>query len=197
MLFTGYFCIPKIYKSMKKVLIILVSLLTLSISAREFKDIASAQAAQINRVGKEDIQLVLPRFIFSHTNTKITIKFKNPAHDKLVSNGYKLHFIVNGNDQVVEFDQEGEGSVTSIFTSDNKLSVLFEDASFTEELSVISIWYMVLPLAGLFLFLGYRLTFSRKKMTLVSNRDVTSQKASLAGKVSNLKLVKEEEEVMA
>jgi hypothetical protein len=181
---------------MKKIFVVLVSVLALSLSAREFKDVINAQAAQIERVSNEDVLLELPKFVFSHTNTKIGVRFKNPMHDKLVSNGYKLHFIVNGNDELVQFNQDGTGNITCTFKADNKLNVLFEDVNFTRELSVISIWYLILPLVGLFLFLGYKLTFSRRKMTVITNNTgVSEQKADPAVK-SNLKLVKEEEEVL-
>jgi len=181
---------------MKKIMLVLAAFVTLSINAREFKDVVSAQAAQVNRVSNEDLVLELPRFVFSHTNTKINIHFKNPMHDKLSSNGYKLHFIVNGNDQLVQFDQSGSGSLACTFKADNQLTVLFEDASLKEEISVISIWYMVLPLVGLFLFLGYKLTFSKKKFTVIPSENGNSHKAEMA-RNSNLKLVREEEEVLA
>lgn len=185
---------------MKKILIVLVSFLALSLNAREFKDAAiSAQAAQVNRVDNEDISVELPRFIFTHTNTKINIRFKNPMHDKLVSNGYKLHFIVNGEDQPVQFDQAGVGSVTCTFANDNKLTLLFENASFSQEVPVISIWYMVLPIVVLFLLIGYKLTFARRKMTVITNNEVveTEQKMDVYSRASaNLKLVKGEEEAL-
>ncbi len=183
---------------MKRILLVVVSFFVFTtLNAREFKDVASSQAAQINRVDNNDFVIELPRFVFSHTNTKIGIKFKNPAHDKLVSNGYKLNFIVNGADQLVEFDQNGTGNLSCTFKADNKLSVLFEDASYVKELSVISIWYMVLPLMGLFLFLGYRLAFSKKKFTVVSSNEVSEEEFKKSGKTSRLKVVTEEEEVLA
>ena len=179
---------------MKKLVLAVVIILASTITnAREFKDLASARASLINRVGNDDITLELPRFVFSHTNTKISVKFKNPAHDKLVNNNYKLHFIVNGSDQVVEFDHAGAGSISCTFKADNKLSVLFEDVSFAKEVSVISIWYVVLPLAALFLFLGYRLAFSKKKFTVISNKDAEQEETSGGKKNSNLKVVREEE----
>lgn len=181
---------------MKKFLVLFAVILTLSVSAREFKDVISAQAAQVNRVNNDDMSMELPRFVFSHTNTKVTIRFKNPIHDKLISNGYKLNFIVNGSDQLVAFDQAGVGSFTHTFKKDDQLNIFFEDASFNQEISVISIWYMVLPLFGLLLFLGYRLAFSRKNMTLITNREVIEQ-ANTSRKAGSLKLVKEEEEVLA
>lgn len=182
---------------MKKIVVLLISFLTLSVTAREFKDVISAQAAQVNRVNNEDFSVELPRFVFSHTNTRIQVKFKNPMHDKLVSNGYKLNFIVNGADQVVEFGQDGVGNITYTFKADNKLSILFEDASYTQDISVISVWYMILPLVGLLLFLGYKLAFTRRKLTVVSNREVTEHKAEVVVRASGMKLVKEEEEALA
>ncbi len=181
---------------MKKILVLFAAFLALSVSAREFKDIISAQAAQVNRVNNDDMSIELPNFIFSHTNTKVTIRFKNPIHDKLTSNGYKLNFIVNGNDQLVAFDQAGVGSFTYTFKKDDQLNILFEDASFNQEIPVISVWYMVLPLFGLLLFLGYKLAFSRKKMTVITNRGVIEQ-VNPGSKAGSLKLVKEEEEILA
>jgi hypothetical protein len=184
---------------MKKILLVLVSVLALSVSAREFKDVISAQAAQVNRVDNEDLAIELPRFIFSHTNTKINIRFKNPMHDKLVSNGYKLPFIVNGTDQLVQFDQAGVGSIACTFTNDNKLTLLFENASFSQEVPVISIWYMVLPIVVLLLVIGYKLAFSRKKLTVITSTEVVEaeQKREVyARATSNMKVVKSEEEVL-
>lgn len=184
---------------MKKILLALVTVLALSVSAREFKDVVSAQAAQINRVDNDDIAIDLPRFIFSHTNTKINIRFKNPMHDKLVSNGYKLHFIVNGADQLVQFDQAGVGSIACTFANDNKLTLLFENASFSQEVPVISIWYMVLPLVVMLLLIGYKLAFARRKLTVITSNEVneTEQKMDVYSRASaNLKVVKSEEEVL-
>lgn len=184
---------------MKKVLVVLVCFLALTISAREFKDAINAQAAQIERVDNGDLAIELPRFVFTHTNTKINIRFKNAQHDKLVSNGYKLHLIVNGADQLVQFDQSGVGSMTCTFTADNRLTVLFENASFTQEVAVISIWYMILPVVLLFLFLGYKLAFARKKLTVITSDEVAEaeEKMDVYGRASNMKVVREEEEALA
>lgn len=179
---------------MKKILIGLVSFIAFAVSAREFKDASTAQGAQIDRISNADLSLVLPRFVFSYTNTKIAIRFKNPQHDKLVKNGHQLHFIVNGEDQLVQFDQDGVGLLTCTFKDGNRLSVLMEDAALTEHVSVISIWYIILPLLGLFGFLGYKLTFSRKKLKVVSNNETDEGETFV--KTSSLKLVKNEEEVL-
>lgn len=179
---------------MKKILVVLVSLLTLSIAAREFKDAPTPQGAQIDRISNADLSIELPRFVFSYTNTKIAIRFKNPLHDKLVKNNRQLHFIVNGEDQLVQFDADGVGQLTCTFKASNQLTVLLEDASFAREVPLISIWYMILPLVGLFLFLGYRLMFAGRKLKVVSHQQ--SVEADGFVKTSNLKLVKNEEEAL-
>lgn len=180
---------------MKRFLLVaLVLLSAFSIQAREYKDAASLQGAQINRIGNEDISIELPRFIFSYTNTKITIRFKNPNHDKLTANGRRLNFIVNGTDRMVEFDAEGAGMVSYTFKGDDKLNVLFEDASFNKEVSVISIWYVVLPFACLVLFIGYKLAFARKKLKVVAkNAAGDEEKRSVK---PTMKVVKEEAELV-
>jgi archaellum component FlaG (FlaF/FlaG flagellin family) len=166
---------------MKRILLAVALFFSVAVQSREFVDPINSQSNQIARV--------------SNTNTTITVKFKNPEHVKLASNNYRLHFIVNGNDQIVAFDKKGEGTVTCIFKNTNKLSVLFEDVSYQMQLPVISIWYMILPLGGLLLFLMYKIAFAKKNMTL-SKRDITEKIIDTASK-SNLKVVsRREEEVL-
>jgi archaellum component FlaG (FlaF/FlaG flagellin family) len=180
---------------MKRILLAVALFFSVAVQSREFVDPINSQSNQIARVSNEDISFEFPQFIFSHTNTTITVKFKNPEHVKLASNNYRLHFIVNGNDQIVAFDKKGEGTVTCIFKNTNKLSVLFEDVSYQMQLPVISIWYMILPLGGLLLFLMYKIAFAKKNMTL-SKRDITEKIIDTASK-SNLKVVsRREEEVL-
>lgn len=179
---------------MKKIVIILVSLFTLSTHAREFRDAATAQGAQIDRITNADLALELPRFVFSYTNTKIAIRFKNPLHDKLVKNGRALHFIVNGADQLVQFNADGVGQLTCTFKGDNRLAVYIEEASFNQKVSVISIWYMIMPLVGLFLFLGYKLTFPRKKLKVVTNNEPEERESFV--QTTSLKVMKNEEEAL-
>ena len=152
----------------------------------------------MNRVNNEDLDFDLPQFIFSHTNTSIIVKFKNPVHDKLVANNYKLHFIVNGNDQLVEFDKNGVGTLTTTFASDNKLSVYLENVAYNAQIPVISIWYMLLPLAGLLFFLVYKIAFGKKVGTLsISKKEVTEKKinfpANAKFKIVNIRATEEEE----
>lgn len=179
---------------MKRILAVLISLFTLSTIAREFKDAASAQGAQIDRVTNADLSLELPRFVFSYTNTKIAVRFRNPIHDKLISNGRQLHFIVNGEDQLVQFDQDGTGQLACTFKTDTKLTILMEDASFSQQVPVISIWYIILPLLGLFLFLGYKLLFAKTRLRVVAQQERAGDEAFI--KTSSLKVVKNEEEAL-
>jgi hypothetical protein len=183
---------------MNKIILLFAFFLSLvTVQGRELIDAATNQSKQINRVSNDDISFEFPHFIFSHTNTIFTIKFKDPQHPKLVSNNNRLHFIVNGNDQIVEFDKAGIGSVSCVFKSGNKLSVLFEDVSYNMQMPVISIWYMILPLGGLLLFLMYKIAFGKKNMTL-SKRDITEKVIDTTTK-SRLKVVsrkEEEEEVL-
>lgn len=163
------------------------------VSAKEFKEHGSLQGAQIDRVSKADLNIELPRFIFSHTNSKVVITFKDPSHDKLSANGRRLHFIVNGNDQVVEFDADGKGSFLYTFVSENKINILYEDAAFNIPVSVIPVWYMILPLVALFVFLGYRLVFTQKKLKVVhTNKQPGNEEGT-----GRLEVVREEEEALA
>jgi hypothetical protein len=178
----------------KILLTVLLAFSLITIEARELVDPASAEAKQISRVNNNDVSFEFPHFIFSHTNTVFIVKFKDPNHAKLATNNNRLHFIVNGNDQLVEFDKNGEGKVSCTFKNSNKLSVLFEDVSYNVQMPVISIWYMLLPLGGLLLFLMYKIAFSKKSLSM-SKKEVTGKKIE-----SNLKVVsrkEEEEEVLA
>lgn len=186
---------------MKKIIlsfVLLFSLFTITIHAREFVDPSSDAYKQMNRVNNSDITFEYPRFIFSHTNTVITMKFKDARHPKLEANNYKLHFIVNGNDQLVQFDKNGVGTFSTAFTNSNKLNVLFEDASYNMQMPVISIWYMILPLGGLLVFLLYKIAFSKKGLTVVSKIDVTEkhiENSETKFKIVNIKS-REEEEIL-
>ena len=178
---------------MKRILLSLLLLCSISLSARELNDAAAkVVSGQIDRVNNNDVAFEFPQFIFSHTNTSITIKFKDVNHAKLLANKNKLHFIVNGNDQLVEFDKNGVGTFNCVFKSDNKLSVLFEDLSYNMQMPVISIWYMILPLGGLLLFLIYKITFSKKTLS-VSKREMTEGRI-ISTEKSHLRVVSRQEE---
>ncbi len=180
---------------MNKIVLLFIFLFSLlALSAREFNDAINKQAGQTNRVNNDDVSFEFPHFIFSHTNTVITIKFKDPNHPKLTANNNKLNFIVNGDDQLVEFDKNGVGTVSCTFKGNNKLAVLFEDITYNMQMPVISIWYMILPLGGLLLFLIYKIIFSKQGLS-ISKKEITERKINSSEK-SNLRVVsrKEEEE---
>ncbi|MGZ3902521.1 MAG: hypothetical protein ACXVC6_02410 [Bacteroidia bacterium] len=179
---------------MKKVLLALLFFTTLTVTqARELIDPVSNDSKQISRVGNNDITFEFPQFIFTHTNTSFTVKFKDPDHPKLAMNNSRLHFIVNGNDQLVTFDKKGEGTLTAVFKGNNKLSVLFEDVSYNTEMSVISIWYMILPLGALLLFIMYKIAFGKKNVTL-SKVEITERIIDTTVRKPNLKVVRNVEE---
>lgn len=183
---------------MKRIVLVVAFLFSIvALQSRELIDPVSSQSKQISRVNNNDISFEFPHFIFSHTNTVFTVKFKDPKHPKLVSNNNRLHFIINGNDQIVEFDKNGEGAVSCTFKSSNKLSVLFEDVSYNMQMPVISIWYIIVPLGALLLFLMYKIAFGKKSVS-ISKREVTERKIFPVRK-SKLKVVsyrEEEEEVL-
>jgi len=183
---------------MNKVVLAVVFFFSLfALQAREFNDPTSKQVIETNRVNNEDVSFEFPHFIFSHTNTVIGIKFKDANHPKLAANNNKLHFIVNGSDQLVEFDKNGAGTVSCTFKGSNKLSVLFEDVTYNMQMPVISIWYMVLPLGGLLLFLIYKIIFSKQGLS-ISKKEITERKINFSKK-SHLRVVsrrEEEEEVL-
>jgi len=166
----------------------LLTLFALNLQGREFIDPASTAYKQLMRVNSSDLSFEFPQFIFSHTNTVITIKFKDADHPKLAANNNMLHFIVNGDDQVVHFDKSGVGTVSCTFKGSNKLTVLFEDAAYNMQMPVISIWYILLPLCGLLLFLVYKIIFNKPNLS-ISKKDVTEKKIK-----SNLRIVSRQEE---
>ncbi|MGZ3942442.1 MAG: hypothetical protein ACXVOH_10335, partial [Bacteroidia bacterium] len=75
----------------------------------------------------------------------------------------------------------------------NKLSVLFEDVSYNTEMSVISIWYMILPLGALLLFIMYKIAFGKKNVTL-SKVEITERIIDTTVRKPNLKVVRNVEE---
>ncbi len=185
---------------MKKILVAVIFVLSLvTLQAREYTDTPTSKSTQIDRVSNSDIYFDIPHLIFSHTNTLVTVKFKDSNHSKLIANKYKLHFIVNGTDQEVEFDKNGVGVLSCVFSESNRFSVLFENVAYNIAMPVISIWYMLLPMAALLLFVGYKMAFTKRSLS-ISKKEITERKISSSQK-SNFKIinikVNEEEEILA
>ena len=163
---------------MRKLVFVFVLLISCVLNARQLdENIKTSSGVQIDRIGNNDVSFQLPRFIFNYTNTRVVARFANPNHSKLRENNYELNFIVNGTDQKIIFDANGVGSFYYTFKGNNKLQILAEDLSYTTEVSVISIWYIVAPLFSLFLFFMYRIYVTvknNKTPKLVINRSVVN-----------------------
>jgi hypothetical protein len=149
---------------MKKVLYVFIFLVSYNINALPLEDAARKQeSTQINRITSNDVTLQLPRFIFTYTNTRVIVKFNDPANSKLKDSNYQLNFIVNGMDQKVVFDNNGIGSFYYTFTTNHALNILMEDLNYTVQPPLISIWYMLAPLISLLLFFVYKIIIAIKR----------------------------------
>ena len=183
---------------MKKVLCVLVLLISGALSAHQPDEKVDNIDEQITRLNNTDLSVQLPRFIFSYTNTRIIVKFNNPENTKLLANNHVLNFIVNGSEQQVTFDDKGVGNFYYTFKGSNELQILLEDVSYTIQPEVISIWYIVSLLAIILLFLVYRVILSIKKskesnVVVKHNTDVLIEDIHLIK--STLKVVRVAEEV--
>ncbi len=124
---------------------------------------------EINRVSNADLKLEFPRFIFTHTQSKIIVSFENPKNAKLLANNRELHFIVNGEDRALQFDAQGKATLIYVFRDNNEFNILFEDAVFRFTLPVLSIWIPITPLLLLMLFLPLYILKIRKKKSVPSD----------------------------
>lgn len=182
---------------MKKVLCAVVVMFSLSLNARPLEEAVSPREAtyqQLNRINASDLSFKAPEFIFSHTNTRVSVQFKNPNSPKLLANNRQLDFIVNGSLQTVTFNDKGEGSFFYTFTDEKNLDILIEDLSYSVDASVISIWYVVMPILALFVLFVYMIAVSSKKRgaLVVEHRNTSVLQSSLK---PELKLVRVNEAV--
>jgi hypothetical protein len=181
---------------MKKVLCVIALFISFGINARQLEDKISNTGGQINRLSNTDVYFQLPRFIFSYTNTRVIVRFNNPNNDKLASNNRTLNLIVNGEEQKVVFDDKGVGSFYYTFKDSNEFQVLFEDVNYTIQPEVISIWYIIGPLAAILLFFAYRIIISirkRKKPNMVVKHNVDTLVENAHDFKSTLKIVRVKE----
>src|ERR1700752_4139979 len=109
---------------MKKVLCVLILLTSYVLQANPSDETERKTGGEISRLNNEDVSIQLPHFIFSHTNTRVVVKFANAKNYKLTANNRTLNFIVNGNEQPVVFDEQGVGSFYYTFKAGNELKVL-------------------------------------------------------------------------
>lgn len=183
---------------MRKILCVIALFISDITNARQVEETVKNTGGQINRLNNTDVFFQLPRFIFSNTNTRITVKFKNPDNYKLTTNKRVLNFIVNGIDQQVSFDEKGVGSFYYTFTGNNELQILLEDVNYTVQPEVINIWYILGPLLAILLFFGYRIVLTIKKNrtpNMVVNRNTDAFVDNTTTFKSNLKVVRVKEPV--
>ena len=182
---------------MKKLFFVLSFFYSFVLGARQLEEpVKRSEDESVSRISNADVNFQLPRFIFTYTNTRIIVKFNNPAHPKLVGNHYELDFIVNGAAQKVSFDNNGLGSFYFTFKDNTPLRVLIEDVNYTVQPPLISIWYILGPLAFMALFFMYRLLSSVRKNRvpkLVVKRNDEVYPDLKNDFVSNLKVVRVKE----
>ena len=119
-------------------------------------------AFSINRLGNNDIDIIMPSFVFSNTITKIQLQFKDPDNLKLINNEYIIPFIINGEEMNVKFDGKGTGTIDYTLIDKSDLSIYCEDSKYESKLHLISIWYILFPLILLSTFLIYKIKNNRK-----------------------------------
>jgi len=166
---------------MKKILFSLVALtLSFTVVSKDFKELITKDATTNNstaRIDNSALEVKVPKYIFSGLNTNIELAFNNPNDPKLVENNYELFFIVNGTDVKVNFNKNGIGTFAYSFTDSNKLTIYFENFSYSETLHIIPLWYILTPVGLLVLFLAYKLVRSGKK-NMAIDREAASSKMS-------------------
>ncbi len=125
----------------------------------------------INRIGNNDLEVIAPKYIFSNTNTKFLLQFKDVKNIKLTDNNYMLRFIVNGEDVAITFDEKGTGILNYTFTNKANLNIYFEDFKYESVQTVISIWYVILPIGVLSGILGFQLMKRRRAQKMLREEE--------------------------
>ena len=102
----------------------------------------------IARINNDDIEVSIPLVIFSFSDAEIKLKFKNPQHTRLLLNKNKINFIINGEEKQLDF-VNGEASFKKKFDNDKVLTIFIEEFSYNHNLTVFSIWSIILPIAAI------------------------------------------------
>ncbi|HEY1039958.1 MAG TPA: hypothetical protein VGF30_11165, partial [Bacteroidia bacterium] len=131
--------------------------------------------------------------------------FVDPNNQKLVDNNYELFFIINGQDTKVHFDKSGVGTFNHTFGQNEDLKIFFEDFSYSANLHIISLWYIVIPVGLLVLYLGYKLFRAGKKNKMmpeakgivIENIPSATEQKSVETKIRVKEVVEKEEEIFA
>lgn len=164
---------------MKKIFFSLIALtLTLSVFSKNLEEsLVKDPSIETSRVSNSALSVKVPKYIFSGLNTNVELVFNDPNNSKLVENNYELFFIINGEDVKVNFNKSGVGSFAYAFGESNKLDIYFEDFSYSENLHIIPLWYILAPVGALVLFLGFKLLRSGKRNKVVIQAEETPIKA--------------------
>lgn len=113
----------------------------------------------IARIKSNDIEVTVPSVIYTFIETDIKLKFKNPEHTRLLYNNNKISFIINGEDTILSFTN-GECTIKKKFTtSDDAITIYTEEFSYRNNITPISLWYIIAPvllLIALIVFLIVR-----------------------------------------
>lgn len=161
---------------MKKILLsTVIFLLTLSVFSKDFKEVTdeTLTSETNSRIDNSALDVKVPKYIFSGLNTSIELVFKNPNNPKLIENNYELFFIINGQDTKINFNKSGVGTFSYSFKDSEKLSIYFENFSYSETMHIIPLWYILTPVSLLVVFLGYKLIRSGKKNKVILSEEIT------------------------
>lgn len=156
--------IPDI-KTMKKYLFLytlLLSLFSFSLNAKNDTEFEPEidNSIIIDRIGNEDLEILIPSPLFSFSEADIKIKFLNPSHTRLLLNKNKVEFIINGTPQILEF-RDGVASFKQSFKESNIVSIYAEDFSFNKKVKVYPVWAIIIPALLFLVFIISR--FIKKK----------------------------------
>lgn len=99
----------------------------------------------IERIDNDDIEVSIPSIIFPYNDVDVKISFKNPNHTRLLFNKNKITFIINGEEKSLNFIN-GEVSFKRKFDKDKVLAIFAEGFSYNHEITVISLWTILLPI---------------------------------------------------
>lgn len=114
----------------------------------------------IERIDNEDIEVSIPSIVFPFSDVNVKLRFKNPQHTRLLFNKNKITFIINGEEKPLNFIN-GEVSFKKKFDKDHVLAIFAEGFSYNHEITVISLWTILSPIAvilSLIVFLMWRKT---------------------------------------
>lgn len=110
----------------------------------------------IARIDNEDIEVTIPKLIFTFTETDIRLKFKNPEHTRLLYNNNKINFIINGEEIKLNFVNGEAGFKKRFKFSDHVLTIFTEEFSYRHKVTAFPIWAFIFPvilIIGLIIFI--------------------------------------------